>query len=317
MNLAQQVLHTSFQSIYINEILSMVASYLPWTSLYRMRFWPGDCAKIVQAESRRRIFGVIERFVALDNIRNFVDLLHATDTIILGAAVRYVLLLNHPAHTPTMPSVLELATTEAMVDEWEQLLSSLGYESTERYPEASYKNRVKIVLDFERVLEDGTSTQVVLLVAKTSPLSVMIGSPTTAGMNAITSTLVVSFYPRLTFANEALQIEQVAVDDPLATAGVATFDSNSHWERPCGSYCPTKKRKPFDDDGAAIYCWRKDVIFEGDAELEWDDGSTLWGNQVATHFTYSDTLSWQVSNYCDNSSGCSYRDKLESRSQYL
>jgi hypothetical protein len=142
-------------------------------------------------------------------------------------------------------------------------------------------------------------------------------------MNAITHDAVFSFFPRLTYANEALVVSRVTeggmnVDELKVGGGVQLYSNNAHWTRDCGLYCPMKRRKTFDDLGVARYRWSP---LENDLN-EYNE----WGNKIfdepvrslATEWDlmYSAMETWRILDRCVNPH-CDNAKKYLRRMQYV
>lgn len=165
-------------------------------------------------------------------------------------------------------------------------------------------------------------------------------------MNAITARSVVSFYPRLVFANESLIFQGHSPIEPHPYTFTLT-STNSAWTKPCGPYCPMLRRITYGDPGVATYTWSPRLA---DARLEWSGqnawsgsewpapsvwSSTTplvrmgewgkryvegWGTTAAperpTDLRLQELLQWRISNRCNNPH-CSNRNQSGERSRYL
>lgn len=152
-----------------------------------------------------------------------------------------------------------------------------------------------------------------LTTSKTKAINVLLDSPFTAHMNAITPFQVVSFYPRLTYANESMEVDRV-VEPRERQLSVALTASNAHWTKPCGYYCPMRWRKTFGDPGVATYSWSP---YPRQPKSDWNNHSTLvtvgkWGDKLIPGWNTApppiptedlrlqQPLRWRISSTCSN-----------------
>lgn len=158
---------------------------------------------------------------------------------------------------------------------------------------------------------------------KENTLKALLGSPTTAEMNAITHDAVFSLYPRLTYANEALVVGRitsagVGIGELRVGGGVKIYRNNSHWTKPCGLYCPMRRRKTYDDEGVARYRW---CASQDDLNVynKWGNATTdepARGVVTEWDLMYSSMETWQVFDKCQNPH-CEHAVKYDRRSQYV
>lgn len=162
-------------------------------------------------------------------------------------------------------------------------------------------------------------------------------------MNAITNSSVVSFYPRLAYANESLVVDGYDVPEPNPYSFTIS-PSNSGWTKPCGLYCPMLRRITFGDQGVATYPWshrpKESRPTTAWGAPSWSSSSASnnplvnvrnWGERYSratrgwrrepspvrtTDLRLQEPLRWRMSTTCSNPH-CSHNVLAEERALYL
>ena len=99
---------------------------------------------------------------------------------------------------------------------------------------------------------------VTISVAFTDVLSVLLKAPTTAQMDALTATSLISFFPNLHQSSECLltrNFDSTLLGTRVSHRGLECYTTNSHWSSPCGDYCPAAIRKTVEDPGVLLVHW--------------------------------------------------------------
>ncbi|KAJ2913797.1 hypothetical protein MD484_g6604, partial [Candolleomyces efflorescens] len=252
---------------YHADILSTIVKHVPWKSLIQWYAWDKVAADLVLPEIRSRVFSEVGAFVPADNVLELFEVIGGSDGLICGSVARRVLLPywpveddGQPLKATPCPNDLNILTAADRSELLFNFFQELNYQYSIESPSPLYEAYVTKLEVFTLTRDNGEVSRVTVSLCKNGPLSALLGSPTTAEMNAITYDAIFSFFPRLTYANEALVMSRVtdagtSHDQLRAGGGVRLYTDNAHWTKPCGPYCPMKRRKTFDDPGVARYRW--------------------------------------------------------------
>ncbi|KAJ3531224.1 hypothetical protein NMY22_g8245 [Coprinellus aureogranulatus] len=270
-------------------ILLILAQTLSWIDLLRARHFPTtEALFVVGSEIRRRVFGRLDRFIPHELAPDFFQELKSARGFITGGVVREVFLMNHDnAPPPLRPiphtvdedttaeddpagltSTLIIVVAKCNISPLQDFIKGLGYSSIPINEDSRLVDTRKgkdVVATIEHYNKEGGSGQeydIILLVSENEALSVLMAGGDTADMVAISHDTIVSYYPRLTFANEGLLVNSGVRADDAATMSITLDEedveihlSNYHWTKPCGPYCPELWRCNYDDEGALKVHW--------------------------------------------------------------
>ncbi|KAJ3514166.1 hypothetical protein NMY22_g14830 [Coprinellus aureogranulatus] len=332
--------HASFTKLWSFDLISEIALYASWASLIAMSHWPGPAFVVVEREKRNRIFDALATYIPRRFMLSFFTELSESDGAIFGPVVWEILdgwidTANPKVKIPT----LDIAVRSGMNDSLHRFLVDLGFSSKPEAPPAVYRQSTGTVEVFTKVANGKvrSSTEVVSLDyiltllhkrtqnlevrvfdSRNRALNVILASPSTIHMNAITADTVISFYPRLTFKSEGLVLQGKDVDVLQDACGRATLTgSNAHWTRKCGIYCPEIWRKSCGDGGIAQYPWSQRLRCLEPQPLF----PVPWGERLVRLPGDSDPLLdelvfWKFLDEC-RAPDCPNRMKHDARSQYL
>lgn len=289
-----------------SDIVAEVARFLPIDRLVQASFFPNAAPNVAQYELRQRIKDAIEPYIERTAFDDFIEYLRASEGAIVGSVVREVLLLNGPTQPRRKATNLNITTSFGMEGVMRSFLRSQGYRSRALPPSERRSSSVDVIERFDRRTPCETRT-ILLSVSATRALSVVLCTPYSAQMCAITHNSVVCMLPRATLANESLVVEGAPASSNAEDLTFSVIPNNSHWTSPCGLQCPATWRKTPDDDGAAIYSWSMD-----------DGQFTSWGSveDDGRSFLRSEPLIWRVHSRCHNDH-CPNKVLFEDRSRYL
>ncbi|KAJ3507551.1 hypothetical protein NMY22_g16897 [Coprinellus aureogranulatus] len=233
-------------------VLLILVQTLPWIDLLRFRHMPSyEAGHVVGEELRRRVFLAWIGFIT-------------------GDVVREVFLLNHEKITPPWTTTLTIIVNKCDISPLQLFLKELGYVLIpwdDRSREVDTRKRLNVVAVLEhyrRVDSSGEEYFIVLMVSNNEALTVLMAIDNTADMVAISHDTIVSFYPRLIFANEGI-LTNTAVKAGDSSSSTVMPDeeyedfelhfNNHHWTKPCGPYCPEILRCTYDDEGTMKIHW--------------------------------------------------------------
>lgn len=115
-------------SIYHIDYFTHILPHICWSTLVSMVLWPSFAPSLVQQEIRRRVVCVIARFMPTDTVVPLFDRLDECDGIIVGAAVRQILLLHMLTDAEwDMRLTLDLAVPPSGRDGIYNFLLDMGY----------------------------------------------------------------------------------------------------------------------------------------------------------------------------------------------
>ncbi|KAJ2919809.1 hypothetical protein MD484_g571, partial [Candolleomyces efflorescens] len=259
MSAQNQPLHPSFVTLYrVEDILTVVAQWLPWGSLNLLAFWPAPGPSVSWQEKRRRVFDAISPFVSRTIASDFFRELESCQGLITGSVVRHVLRSGlHEAPYP--PFDLNIIVPKGVGNSLRVLLRDNGYIDYDRDPPRDLALSIVKVELFEKWHEGlRKRLYITIATARKSTLHALVSSRSTADMNAISGDTVYSFYPRTTLQGEGLEVMGRLAKEPggrQTGKDVVLSTRNDHWTRSCGVYCPMMHRKTYQDQGVARYRW--------------------------------------------------------------
>ncbi|KAF6747084.1 hypothetical protein DFP72DRAFT_854771 [Ephemerocybe angulata] len=300
--------------IYQGDLLMNMVPHFHWLNLIMLLNFPSPGPEIAEKEIRLRIFDALTPFIPKADIPEFFDVLDMCDGAVIGSVMRQILLSGSSANIS--PFDLNVILAHDREDPLNSFLYRLGYQSSVEEP---VKELCGNSVDRVEVYRRGTGAdiqRITALVSKEEAISVLLRSPFTGQMNALTSTTLGSYYPRLTFRNESLSLEgfdQSTLPASVRPPTFALYPDNSHWSNPCGIYCPATWRKTRNDRGLALYRWS--------AHPQAESPPQFWGRPAVSdvqqeHLWTADLLSWKLCHRCANPN-CPNMGLYDSRSQFL
>lgn len=322
------------RSAYLFEILERILHFSSFQDLVKWMHLPPPAPKIVLQEIKRRVFDLLARHIPRSQCADFMDLVEECDGALVGE-LPLCLLTGCSASSATAPLVIVVA--KDMDAPITSFLGQYGYLVASKGSNDSKKGPVRTVTRLHERTNGGTKVSqwtrcvtplpntfqhITVVVSRDQPLDVILAAPTTAGMNAISSTHIISFYPDLTASKAALAVEGVEdttlLDIYRLPPSFTTSTSNAHWKKPCGHVCPAIWRKSKDDAGVARYRWshRPVVSFR---LADWLPREGKWSDILSPHpqdMTFTRTLKWRIMSRCWNPR-CEHTLKYEARSKYV
>ncbi|KAF6764053.1 hypothetical protein DFP72DRAFT_491963 [Ephemerocybe angulata] len=287
-------------------IVSHIMAHADWHSLLWLEpfAWPSDFRIAV----KERVYKALDPFLERPRISQFLDLLHETGSIVVGSVARKVFLLNsihdHALNIPFDLNIIAPAGTDQL--KIVEFLDMAGY-SDER-PLRPKKCYLQHLAFFTGLSKSGVSLASEITVSKSrgSTMRIVLASETTAQMNVLTGTSLISLYPNLLVADHCLATRNAI---PIATYPKGCRIShphllrhldNSQWTEPCGSHCPGIRRKTTNDGGSYQLIWRDTK----------EDGSITDLPLTATvRAVEQETVVWCLLDRCYNRS-CQYYEPI-------
>ncbi|KAF6752797.1 hypothetical protein DFP72DRAFT_849572 [Ephemerocybe angulata] len=295
--------------IYHGDVLMNMVPHFHWANLVMLLNFPFPGPELAEKEMRLRIFEALKTFIPPSDIPEFFDVLDLCEGAVVGSCFPGRL-------SKSKPFDLNVALGHDREDPMNSFLSRLGFQSTVQDPvkEICGDSVGRVEVYRKRI---GTKVvQITALVSKAEALSVVLRSPFTGQMNALTSTTIGSYYPRLMFRNESLCLEGFDLSKlppTIRPPTFALFPDNSHWTNACGVYCPATWRKTYNDRGLARYRWSVRSQTAGPAPL--------WGmppdvDPRHEQLWKGELLSWKMRRRCANPH-CPNMVLYDSRQQFL
>ncbi|KAF6754002.1 hypothetical protein DFP72DRAFT_1068854 [Ephemerocybe angulata] len=287
--------------------ISEVATHLPIHRIGELEML-GDIGPLfVEKEIRRRIRVAVSPYVHPDHFDEFALVLQECEGAIIGSVVREVLLENGSVPMPRRPANLNLVTRLCLEDPMRSFLHGLGYTSVVLDPSERSNESVDLVERFTLDVEHERRI-VIMSVSKSRAIRVVLATPFTAQMNAITHDRIICLHPRATFANESFVVDghNLGAGEADDARGFNVLGDNAHWTEPCGLQCPATWRKTPDDKGAAMYSWSLEEAWQS----TWDptrrlplrapftSRSTTVDSGLA--FMSAEALTWRARSRCCN-----------------
>ncbi|KAJ3529761.1 hypothetical protein NMY22_g8859 [Coprinellus aureogranulatus] len=262
-------------------IVVLLLQVLPFPALIRFRHQPvHNVGKLIHDEIRWRVFVCLDRWIPFSLVQNSSRSSSTAEDWSLEAFVREVFLLYHE-NAPQTSNILTIIAGTGDVTPLETFLEEQGFEKVPSDPHdrsvdlrgafevlsrmQRYRKRgLKVKQDDGSEEEEPQDYFIVLLYSRNGSLSVLMSVDNTADMVAISHDTMVSYYPRLMFANEGLLCNaSVEADSDSATSISITSEdeevelmfNNYHWSKPCGPWCPALWRCTYDDEGALKLHW--------------------------------------------------------------
>lgn len=171
-------LSIAFSTIYTLDILSVIVQYLPWSVVVQVVHWPTPAPLVVEAEKRRRIFTLLDRFIPY-NVKNpilleaFFDRLENCEGAIIGSLPRLLLLSGTDAEkTLPAPRDLNIATSNGSSEAIHDFFEALGYHCSTVAPAPHHSKSVVYV---ERYTKETDSEVSGLMRPRTSVLTYSLG----------------------------------------------------------------------------------------------------------------------------------------------
>lgn len=146
----------------------------------------------------------------------------------------------------------------------------------------------------------------------------ILASPSTIHMNAITETTIITLYPRVTFQDEGLvlQGQNMGEVQQMTPSSASLAADNSHWKKECGIYCPEIWRKTYGNKGIAQYPWSQKLACFAPATFASATFGGIGRGRREKERLLEELLEWRLSARCMNPV-CSNKIKHNARAKYL
>lgn len=122
-----------------------------------------------------------------------------------------------------------------------------------------------------------------------SVMQTLLASPFTSDSNLITPTTIYCPYPNLVGDRISVGTDLPQYRPDFATSSFyKAANSNAHWKRPCGPYCPSLPRNTAEDKGIATFLWNTAIHKRSSTRR---NGDYILCDQI---------VAWKLASHCRN-----------------
>ncbi|KDR68038.1 hypothetical protein GALMADRAFT_146771 [Galerina marginata CBS 339.88] len=270
------------------ELLDMILELSCWTALMNMAQANRDLRFLVLDTFRKRVRRVLEHYIPSHEVEGFFELLHSTQSGIVGGVVRTMMVCHLPAYVGIFPTHLDIVVPHGHLvsafSRWRRYLGALGYTAS------NVTLRVGGTKDFHsRTIElsarNDRQVSVRLTESRsTKLLPVVLGGPNTSNFFVLTSDRLYCLYPELFRRNINIASRPRRRNECFTSFnyGLRVLHSTRDLGLPCGLSCPAVWRSTLSLPGVGIWHWRMLDADAKAANVVIDDVDYLWRVQGAS-----------------------------------